>query len=523
MATLADVIRQRRSTGQSRTKSLMGSLKDKFLEAIDPRQFLNQTGVMSALFPSLKKYTAGTSRESGKSDILKKSVELIGSNLSLNQNQLDRIAVNTEIIAKNSLSLPGMSRDMNVMRQNIIRLVKSLDVAPTNKADAFFKKSSEREAEFESQFGKIQKKQKQESLEPKPESFVSSILGLIRKIITPILLVFKTILGTVLSTIKSVLGLIVAPLMGIITGAFTSLAFLLTGFVGTLLKKIVGLLGVIKSTTFLYSLLGKFLLSPAGLALLALGLGFLAAEREKKLHEYYTKLEGRREELLTKQLTSPLDTTERVELEGIDNILKNARTGFRVVTQYGKGKLDQTLPEQQARFYQDMLRDPKNRESAEKDLEERFGITDKHQEVIDTFIHNYYEKPREEVKASGFRTLRDAVNLINTPSTENEMTGNMGTTPMGVTGQNRTSPTEPMGGNFGQNRTSPTEPMGANQGSLLSQGFRNLMLSRTTNENPQAVLFKNQNNNEKNQTEIVQLPTVYNDLFITYITQSETN
>jgi len=61
-----------------------------------------------------------------------------------------------------------------------------------------------------------------------------------------------------------------------------------------------------------------------------------------------------------------------------------------------------------------MLLDPETRESTKKELEERFGITDNHQEVIDTFIHNYYEKSPEEVRRSGLRTLRDAVRLVNT-------------------------------------------------------------------------------------------------------------
>ena len=58
------------------------------------------------------------------------------------------------IIAKNSMSLPGMARDMNVLRQNIVKLVK-LKGGKTSrfggKADAFFKNSKEREASLESE------------------------------------------------------------------------------------------------------------------------------------------------------------------------------------------------------------------------------------------------------------------------------------------------------------------------------------------------------------------------------------
>ena len=58
------------------------------------------------------------------------------------------------IIAKYSMSLPGMARDMNVLRQNIVKLVK-LKGGETSrfggKADAFFKGSKEREESLESE------------------------------------------------------------------------------------------------------------------------------------------------------------------------------------------------------------------------------------------------------------------------------------------------------------------------------------------------------------------------------------
>lgn len=64
------------------------------------------------------------------------------------------------IIAKNSMSLPGMARDMNVLRQNIVKLVK-LKGGKTSrfggKADAFFKGSKEREETLEAQMASKRK------------------------------------------------------------------------------------------------------------------------------------------------------------------------------------------------------------------------------------------------------------------------------------------------------------------------------------------------------------------------------
>jgi len=53
------------------------------------------------------------------------------------------------IIAKNSLALPGMARDMNVLRQNIVKLVKLKNAQAITKADKFFKTEDKREAELE--------------------------------------------------------------------------------------------------------------------------------------------------------------------------------------------------------------------------------------------------------------------------------------------------------------------------------------------------------------------------------------
>ena len=56
-----------------------------------------------------------------------------------------------KVIAKNSMSLPGMARDMNVMRQNVVKLVKLKGGKANLGADAFFLKEDERERALEVQ------------------------------------------------------------------------------------------------------------------------------------------------------------------------------------------------------------------------------------------------------------------------------------------------------------------------------------------------------------------------------------
>jgi hypothetical protein len=511
MSTLADVIRKRRSSGQSRTGSLIGSLKDKFLETIDPRQFLDQSGILTALFPSLRKYEAGGTKSDSGSSLIKKRVELLRSNVAPENKQLDAIAVNTEIIAKNSLSLPGLSRDMNVMRQNIIKLVQSLDVAHTNKADAFFKESSEREAEFESQFGNDDET-KEESSEPKPESFISSILGLMGKIISPIISIFKTIFGTVLTTIKTALSLIVAPLKGIITGAFTSLAFLLTEFVGTLLKKILNLFSIIKGASFLQLILGGFFKTPIGRGLL---LGTLVAMGFAQLASDYRK--GRANTERARELQSKISSGQ-VTQEEIEEYVKLVdKEGTFVSEQQSRERaLKSRVDKNTAEFILNNINSDNEEDRA--DAEKELRILGVSSQALKLYYDTVYGGDTTHPKAG--MTLARAAELVGERqilSTEPKIS---------------ISPEMSSGEDISMNdvkatvggMVTPSPERDNNQGSLLNQGFKNFKNSRTMSENPQAVLFKNQNNNETNQNEIGPLPTVYNDFFIfNYLTPSETN
>jgi hypothetical protein len=54
-----------------------------------------------------------------------------------------------DLIAKNSITLPGMARDVNVLRQNIAKLVKIKGETAATKADKFFKTEDQRESELE--------------------------------------------------------------------------------------------------------------------------------------------------------------------------------------------------------------------------------------------------------------------------------------------------------------------------------------------------------------------------------------
>jgi hypothetical protein len=90
-----------------------------------------------------------------------------------------------KIIAKNSMSLPGMARDMNVLRQNVQKLVK-IKAGPqkkgtkayATKADTFFLREDERERALEAQRLKVEGKPTAETPTGKDKEggFLNSII-----------------------------------------------------------------------------------------------------------------------------------------------------------------------------------------------------------------------------------------------------------------------------------------------------------------------------------------------------------
>lgn len=142
MSTLTELVKSRRDSGQGVFDSLSESLRDRIRERFDPRRILNQSGLLVALFPKLKAFTAKP--VSTRIDASKVSPET-----NLNNVILQKISEDVTITAKNSMVLPAMHRDFNVMRQNIAKLVKLEGVTPRVKADMWFKKSKVREDEYE--------------------------------------------------------------------------------------------------------------------------------------------------------------------------------------------------------------------------------------------------------------------------------------------------------------------------------------------------------------------------------------
>lgn len=159
MATLSEVVKKYKKEGDSNLSALSKGGAEKLKEKIDPRRFLfSKGGLMTTLFPSLKPFQA--KGVGGKSELLSS-----GSDISSLQPSLDLIAGNTEITAKNSVVFPMMARDMNLMKLNILKLVKLMGgKANRDKTDIFWSDAAAREASYEKQFEKS--KGKREEVKP---------------------------------------------------------------------------------------------------------------------------------------------------------------------------------------------------------------------------------------------------------------------------------------------------------------------------------------------------------------------
>ena len=329
MATLADVIRKKRAGGQSRTGSFFGSLKDKLKEGIDPRQLLNQTGLLTALFPSLKAYKAkGMSADIGK-QLNKKSTELISSSIQSPQildADLKAISINTEIAAKNTMILPNLSRDVNVMRQNISKMVKVVGLKPETKADSYFKKSKDRESEYEKQFEKRVTKSPSklaaEDTSTKDEdSKAKGFLGLIGKLIT-------TLIGAVVSALKFVIGSLVSIIKGLLTTLISSLSSLIKSIFTTMVTTMVGILKKLGSSllsavsfirTAVLPFLQRLMMSPAGAAIILAALVYMGLKNLAKDFIKGKKAQERLRELRQIQKDGKLTPELQAEMTALES------------------------------------------------------------------------------------------------------------------------------------------------------------------------------------------------------------
>ncbi len=155
---LAEIYRSEKKKGGG----VVSTLAKGAAERIDPRRMFNQKGFLATAFPSMfKAYLAAPSSAlTGKKITPSPASNITGDFGILTKQitglstQMHEVAVNSTIIAKNTMVLPAMARDTNITRQNISKLVKLQGDTASKKTDMFFKRASERESAYESKFKK---------------------------------------------------------------------------------------------------------------------------------------------------------------------------------------------------------------------------------------------------------------------------------------------------------------------------------------------------------------------------------
>jgi hypothetical protein len=242
---LTEIVASRRRQGSGVAGALAGGIKERLKEKFDPRQLINQRGLLAALFPGLKTYQAKTAA----TEISKSSME--AASFDEIKPILETISFNTKIAAKNTMVLPALHRDVNVIRQNIVKLVKLKTGDARTKADMYFVKAKEREDKYEREIKKEMRKG-----------------GGLGKLTDPEKSESKSLLKTVLSALKKGLTALTNSLVALgkaIIGAFKLMGELiikaLSGIANFLFDAIMSLAGILKSA---FAGLGSLLATALG-------------------------------------------------------------------------------------------------------------------------------------------------------------------------------------------------------------------------------------------------------------------
>lgn len=145
---LAEVFQAELKGGRGATGGLMTALGKTALERIDPRNILfGGKGVGSLVGRAIfgKGYKAAP----------EKVTKLTAAEPAAPTISSEAMTTELKLLNKNAVVLPMMARDMNLMRQNMAKLVKLQGGKASTRADMFFMRAKEREETIEAQRSRI--------------------------------------------------------------------------------------------------------------------------------------------------------------------------------------------------------------------------------------------------------------------------------------------------------------------------------------------------------------------------------
>lgn len=225
-----EIYRQKTASGEGTFSSLSSASSERAKERSDLRRLFPKSGILGAMLESSFGKAYKYSDKGGKGG---KGAGVSANTSSLDDKSLNVIRINTSIMAKNSMVLPGMARDMNIMRQNIVKITKKTVGTAATRADAQFLKSKERESSYESALDKPEKTKKTTSSAPTSKSNQGLFSAIFGGSGAP----FGTT-GAIIGSIFSGLGTVVGGAFSIFKGIASSLGVL--GMGGIVLSIVAG-------------------------------------------------------------------------------------------------------------------------------------------------------------------------------------------------------------------------------------------------------------------------------------------
>ena len=275
MATgrLTEIVKARRESGLGVTSSLAGGVKERLKEKLDPRRLFNQNGILTALFPKLRSYRSGAPEKlstGGSSNQVPSSSDSLATTKPL----FDSINKNTKIIAMNSMVLPLIQKDTNLMRQTLKKIVKAMQVKKK-----FIPITKTRPVPVRNVPASQAKGLETEKEQPEKEKGPIDILkDLVKSIASMVGLVGKTVADGLSGLTDKIIKGVISGVKGLFT-----VSKLATSMLGRFMLPILG-----------------FMASPAGLAVMLgaaffaiLYRGFTSEERDAEKRKEYEELKGK--------------------------------------------------------------------------------------------------------------------------------------------------------------------------------------------------------------------------------------
>jgi hypothetical protein len=259
-SSLTDIVKSRREAGEGVFSSLGGAAKERLKEKLDIRRALPQGGLLTALFPKLRAYKAQlTNNPSAESAGVGATPVGGGDSLSLFKSLLDSINVSTKIISKNSMALPLIQKDSNLIAKTLRRIIRVMQIR--RKVNPFAKKTT---AILSKSYSAAAAPEQLEAEREEPKKEKNPI----EKLLESIKETFSNLKTSITKTLTELPGKIITGIVDGMKGLFKITKFA-SAFLLSLLKPLLALI-----------------FSPVGFALLlAAGIFFSLYKLSKALNE----------------------------------------------------------------------------------------------------------------------------------------------------------------------------------------------------------------------------------------------